>query len=157
QALRVPLAAAQRLLHTSAVHSIVVMLDKTEDTDRVRRRLEALFRDKGLDLEIKPWYEMADFYTKAEVFLDRQFLILKVIIAGVLVLSVLNTRNVSVTGRMGEIGTVMALGYKRSGVVRLFMAGGLVLGLRGAVRGLAAAFAAARLISWVGIPLPPPP
>ncbi len=41
--IRLPLATAQKLLHTESVQSIVVMLNKTEDTVRVKKRLERIF------------------------------------------------------------------------------------------------------------------
>jgi putative ABC transport system permease protein len=93
--LRVPLKTAQKLLHTEDIHSIVLMLDRTENTDLVKGELDKLFRERGLDLEVKPWYEMADFYVKTDIFLRRQFVILKIIIGIVVVLSVFTTMNMS--------------------------------------------------------------
>lgn len=157
RAVRLPIATAQKLLHTGDVQTLVVLLDKTENTDMVMKNLRDLFKKDGLDLEIKPWYEMADFYTKTVNLYRRQFLVLKLIIAVVVVLSVFNTMNMSVLERVGEIGTVMALGTKKRGVVALFIIEGFILGVIGGVAGLAGGYMLASLISYVGIPMPPPP
>jgi putative ABC transport system permease protein len=155
--LRLPLAAAQRLLHSNTADTIVVLLDRTDSTDKVKAVLEARFRERGWALEIKPWYEMADFYKKAEAFFEREFVILFVVIGTVVVLGVFNTLNMSVLERVGEIGTMMALGYRRADVALVFIAEGALLGVLGGLLGLASGYLAARMISAVGIPLPPPP
>jgi putative ABC transport system permease protein len=156
-ALRMPLAAAQKLLHVSGAHSVVVLLEDDGKTSAVKSALESEFAKRGWPLEVRTWYELADFYRQAEGFLTREFVVLLVIIAMVVVLGVYNTLNMAALERVGEIGTMMALGYKRRDVARVFLAEGVVLGALGALLGLASGYAAALVISWIGIPLPPPP
>ena len=155
--LRLSMAAAQRLLHSNTAHTVVVLLDSTDRTDEIKAVLEARFRERGWELEIKPWYEMADFYKKTEAFFVREFFVVFVVIATIVVLGVFNTLNMAVLERVGEIGTMMALGYRRVDVARVFVAEGALLGVIGGLLGLASGYLAARAISAVGIPLPPPP
>ena len=157
RAVRMPIKTAQRLLHTGEVQSIVVLLDKTDATDEVRSRIDALIKKEGLGLETRAWYEIADFYTKTVELYRRQFLVIKLIIGIVVVLSVFNTMNMSVIERIGEVGTIMALGTKRAGVVFMFVSEGLVLGVLGGALGLIAGYLLATSISYIGIPMPPPP
>lgn len=157
RALRVPLPAAQRLLQTDMIQTFVVLLDKTENTTRIKNQIETIFREKNLDLEVKPWYEMADFYTKAATFYDSQFGILKFIIIIVSILSVFNTMNMSVLERIGEIGTMRAIGTSQKKVVTIFLTEGVILGVLGGILGLTAGLAVAKIVSFVGIPMPPPP
>ncbi len=157
RAVRLPIQTAQKLLHTGDVQTLVVLLDKTENTDAVMKNLSAMFKKEGLDLEIKPWFDLADFYTKTVNLYKRQFLVLKLIIAIVVILSVFNTMNMSVLERIGEIGTIMALGTKKRAVVTLFVTEGLILGIIGGIIGVAGGYMLASLISYVGIPMPPPP
>jgi putative ABC transport system permease protein len=58
RAVRMPIAVAQTLLRTDEVQTLVVLVDKTENTDRVKKQLLYLVKNKGLDLELKPWYEL---------------------------------------------------------------------------------------------------
>jgi len=157
RAVRMPIATAQTLLRTNKVQTLVVLLDKTENTDLVKKQLLHLFKDKQLNLELKPWYEMADFYNKTVELYGRQFLVLELIIAIIVILSIFNTINMSIWERTREVGTIMALGAKRREVLKLFLLEGLVLGILGGLIGITAGAAFAQLISFIGIPMPPPP
>jgi putative ABC transport system permease protein len=72
-------------------------------------------------------------------------------------LSVANSIKMSVFERVGEFGTMMALGNRRGQVFRLVLLESALLGVVGAVLGLLLGVAFALLISAVGIPMPPPP
>jgi len=157
RAVRMPITVAQTLLRTDEVQTLVVLLDKTENTDLVKTQLLHLFKDKQLNLELKPWYEMADFYNKTVELYGRQFLVFKLIIAVIVVLSIFNTINMSIWERTREIGTIMALGAKRREVLKLFLLEGLVLGIFGGLIGIIVGVGLAQLISLIGIPMPPPP
>jgi len=157
-ALRAPLALAQRLVNVSGVHSWVVLLKETEQTDAVLRRLQARFADNGaVPVEFTPWYELADFYNKTVALLSRQMNVLRGMIAIIVVLSVSNTMIANVFERTGEIGTLLALGCRRRRIVDLFLREGLLLGILGGVAGLVVGWALAKIISAIGIPMPPSP
>ena len=68
RAVRVSLAAAQDLLGIDSVHSLVVLLDETAYTDRALAALKAALPD---GFEIKPWYELAEFYQNAVALYRR--------------------------------------------------------------------------------------
>lgn len=155
--LRLPLGTVQKLLRTESVQSLVIMLNKTEDTIRVKQELDNLFRAKNLDLELKTWEELNDFYTKTVDLFDRQYLIVKIVIAIVVILSIFNTMNMAVLERISEIGTIMALGTKRRGILKLFLFEGLALGIVGGAIGITLGILITYLISKVGIPMPPAP
>jgi len=72
-------------------------------------------------------------------------------------LSITNTMMTNVMERTGEIGTSMALGLPRRGILMGFIVEGVMLGLIGAIVGVALGIALALLISKIGIPMPPPP
>ncbi len=156
-ALRMPLSTAQKLLRTTGVHAWLVLLRDTGDTDAVAAALRARLDPKAF--EIVPWYRtpVADFYNKVVTLFSQQVLVLKIMIGVIIVLSISNTMMTSVRERIGEIGTGMALGDRRSTVLRRFIAEGLVTGVVGGVLGAALGIALARLITWIGIPMPPPP
>jgi putative ABC transport system permease protein len=63
----------------------------------------------------------------------------------------------NVLERTGEIGTLMAMGTSRRGILRLFMLEGMMLGALGGSGGLVLGMALAQLLSYIGIPMPPPP
>jgi putative ABC transport system permease protein len=154
-ALRVPLRLGQRLLRTNDAHAWVVLLDDTDRTAQVMMELRTQL--SGKLLEPVAWFELADFYKKAVVLFSKQVAVINLIIAIIIVLSISNTLTMSVMERTGEIGTAMALGMRRRRLLGQFLSEGIWLGVLGGLLGLALGLIAARLISHVGIPLPPPP
>jgi len=155
RAVRIPQAAAQELLYTRAIHSIVVSLDDTSATDQVVSAARAKLGPLGF--QVKPWHELAEFYEKTVALYRRQFGALQFIIMVMLVLSVASTVNMAVYERTGEFGTMLALGQRRRQLFKLVMQEYALLGLLGGVAGVAVGVALAAAISSVGIPMPPPP
>ncbi len=155
RSVRISLGAAQDLLGTPAVHALVFALHDTAATEKVVDRLRAeLPREQ---YEIKPWYELADFYQKTVDLYRRQFGVLQVIILIMVILSVANSVNMAIYERTGEFGTLMALGNKRGHIFRLVVLEFSLLGLLGAVIGVALGVGLAWMVSSIGIPMPPPP
>ena len=154
-ALRVPIETARALLRTRGSHVWVVLLNQTSDTDLVFNKLrEELPQDK---FEVVPWHKLADLYNKTEALFTKQVHGVRLIIALIIVLSISNALTMSVIERISEIGTTMALGVKRIGILRLFVSEGVLLGCFGGLLGLLIGVALAMAISAVGIPMPPPP
>ena len=157
--LRVGLPEVQRVLdlENGEVQSVVLLLDRTEHTAAVRARLETLIRERGLDLEIRTWDDLALRYHQVRELFGRIFAVLTLIVSIMVVFGITNTMTMAIFERTREIGTVMALGTRRRGVVSMFVLEGFVLGLLGAIAGLALGIALAKAISAIGIQLPPPP
>jgi putative ABC transport system permease protein len=152
---RVPLEAAHALLGTDGANTIVVSLRRTADTaliaDAMRRQLDPR------RFEVKTWPELNEFYENTVALYERQFGVLQLIILVLVLLSVANGVNMSVLERVGEFGTMMALGNRSRTVFRLVVTEHALLGLAGGVLGVVSGLALAAAISAVGIPMPPPP
>jgi putative ABC transport system permease protein len=155
RAVRIPLSAARDLMDTRSAHLMVVLLDKTEDTDRVLAALRKTLAPQGY--ELASWRELSDFYDKTRQLYDRQFGVLRLIILLMVLLSVANSVNMTLFERTREFGTLLALGDRPGRVFQLIMTESLLLGLFGAGLGMALGCAAASIISAIGIPMPPPP
>ena len=155
RAVKIPLAAAQELLANKGVNALVISLKRTEDTDRVATQLKTKFAPSGL--EVKTWVELNDFYEKTVDLYKRQFGVMQFIILFMVLLGVANSVNMSVFERVGEFGTMMSLGNRRSQVSRLIMTESVLLGLIGGCVGVILGVALALIISAIGIPMPPPP
>jgi putative ABC transport system permease protein len=155
RAVRIPLEAAKSLMDTESVHLIVAMLDHTEDTFiTVNALKQGFFKD---DYEIVGWNELSDFYEKTVELYDRQFGVLRLIILVMVLLSVVNSVNMTLFERTREFGTMLAVGNRSETVFKLIMLESLCLGLLGALIGMALGCLAALSISAIGIPMPPPP
>ncbi len=155
--LRLPLKTAQSLIDTQAVQMLVVKLHQTKDTDKVFKSLQVMIRYKKLDLELRRWEDMADFYNKTMALFNMFYSVLRIVIGIVVVLGIFNTMNMSVMERISEIGTIMALGTRRRGVMKLFLFEGLLLGCIGGAIGVLMGVIIVSLVSVIGIVMPPPP
>jgi len=155
RAVRISLKAAHELLGTRGANIVVVSLKKTSDTDYVAAKIRALV-DKQ-KFEVKTWVQLNDFYEKTISLYDQQFGFLQMIILAMLLLSVVNSVNMTVFERVGEFGTMLALGNRGSHVFRLIMTESVMLGIIGGGLGVVLGTVLAEVISAVGIPMPPPP
>ncbi|BBP05682.1 permease [Sulfuriferula plumbiphila] len=154
RAVRIPLAAAQDLLATHGVNTLVISLKQTRETESMATALKKYI---GPGLEVKTWLELNDFYAKTVKMYDVQFGVLRLIILLMVLLSVVNSVNMSVYERVGEFGTMMALGNRSRKVFALIIAENTIIGLAGATAGVVLGIVLALIISAIGIPMPPPP
>ena len=155
RAVRISQAAAQELLFSSAIHTVVVELDDTAATDVAVAAINARLKGQGFDA--KPWHELADFYNKTVAIYRRQFGALQAIILVMLVLSVSSTVNMVVYERTGEFGTLLAMGLRGRQVFRLVLLENVLLGLVGGVLGVVIGVGLALALSAIGMEMPPPP
>lgn len=155
RAVRIPLAAAQQLMASQGVNTLVVSLRHTEATDAVAATFKKALQGKGL--EALTWVELNDFYTSTVALYERQFGVLQLIMLILVLLSVINSVNMSAFERVGEFGTMMALGTKNASVMRQVILENLLLGAIGGAVGGALGVLLALAISAIGIPMPPPP
>jgi len=155
RAIKLPLKAAQFLLNTDGANVIVVSLWRTDDTAQVAH----VVRDKSRarDLEVKTWDELNDFYSKTVDMYDGFFAVFRLIILMMVLLGVANAVNMSVLERIGEFGTIRALGSRRRDVIALVLTETTMTATIGALVGVALGVMLSLLISSIGIPMPPPP
>jgi putative ABC transport system permease protein len=155
RAVRIPLSAARALMDNSFAHLMVLLLEKTDDTDRMISSLRGMLEPKGY--ELASWRELSDFYDKTLQLYGRQFGVLRLIILLMVFLSVANSVNMTLFERTREFGTLLAIGDRPGKVFKLIMTESVLLGLIGAVLGIVLGCVAAWIISAIGIPMPPPP
>jgi putative ABC transport system permease protein len=154
-ALRLPIETTRKLLRTEGSHLWVILLNDTTQTDLV---LTNLLKIPTLEkFEILPWYRLADFYNKTVNLFTRQMQGIWIIIALIILLSIFNSMTRNVRERVSEIGTAMALGIKRKNIMSQFLFEGLILGCIGSFIGIILGLFLAKIISSIGISMPPPP
>lgn len=155
RSVRIPLAAARSLMDTDSAHLLVVLLNRTEDTARITTLLSARLGPQGY--ETISWRELSDFYDKTVQLYDRQFGVLRLIILLMVLLSVVNSVNMTLYERTREFGTLLAIGDRPRRVFQLILTENTFIGLLGALLGMALGCVFAWIISAIGIPMPPPP
>jgi putative ABC transport system permease protein len=154
-ALRMPIDVARKLMRVSGSTSWVALLNKTESTADVVRKLRSNL--SANDFQVVAWTELADFYNKTVVLFSKQVAVVKFIIGLIIILTISNTQTMSVLERTTEIGTSLAIGVRSSEILRLFLLEGFLIGIAGGAIGIALGYTIGALISAIGIPMPPPP
>lgn len=142
----VPLSLAQRLLRMDGRATEVLVSVPDDDLDRVKELASRLQARLGPTFEVNTWDEVAVFIKQTQA---RQNFILQLIAAVFMVLMLLgvaNTMLMSVLERTREVGTMMAVGVRRSQILALFLFEALGLGALGGVVG---AVAGQGVVSWM--------
>lgn len=151
------LSLAQTLYDTNgAADRLTVLLDDVGRTEIMREHLQEKLRAAGFDMEIKTWQDLSDFYNQVHNMFDMIFGFIFSIVLTVVVMSVANSMGMTVIERTREIGTLRAIGLKRSGVVKLFTAESLMLTLLGCLTGLLLTFCVRYGINVAHISYTPP-
>jgi putative ABC transport system permease protein len=155
------LAQAQKLIYGSAppqVTAILVQLKHTSQMPVAKERLSQLLATqfKNDPLTILEFSDLNPMYVQTIQFMDSIFGFISVLIGVIVLFTIGNTMSTAVVERTVEIGTLRAIGLRRSGILRLFLCEGVVLGVVGAVIGLVCALLIAYLINHSGMSWTPP-
>jgi putative ABC transport system permease protein len=135
---------------------VVLQLHHTRDIPAVRARLEQLFREKNLNLEVRDLKELQPFYKQAVGMFSAIFMFVAVIMIVIVLFTIVNTMSMSVMERTHEIGTLRALGVGRTGVMAQFVLEGALLGLLGTFIGLVVGVVMTQLVNHAGLMWQPP-
>jgi len=155
---KLPLKRVQELLGTTAVEKVVVLLSETDNLNQFVPILNSEISKNSWNVEFKTWSELAFFYHKVVQVYKGIFRVVNIIIGIVILLGVTNTMSMAIFERVREIGTLRALGTTQSGILKLFLMEGLLMGIIGASLGVIVGIAIATTINLSGgIPIPPPP
>ncbi|OWQ90667.1 ABC transporter permease [Roseateles aquatilis] len=157
----VHLPTAQRLVfgqNDPRATSVLLQLGRSADLERVRGHLKALLAREFPDqaLAINDFRLLSPSYTQTVAMFDAIFGFISVLITIIVMFTVSNTMNMAVLERTVEIGTLRAMGVRRSGIQRIFVVEGALLGLTGALVGLVIALGVARGLEAMGLTWLPP-
>ncbi len=154
-----PLALAQRLLYgRGEKHATSIQLQLTHPRymPLVRSRLEALFRENDLDLEVKDFLAMWPQFAQVTAMFQTIFVFIAGVMGVVALFSISNTMSMCVMERVSEIGTLRSMGLRRRGVMLMFLLEGALLGVIGATVGAALGVGIAQFINASGLTWVPP-
>lgn len=117
-----------------SVQKIIILLNRTEETDKIRPKIDSICKKYGL--EYKDWQVLAEFYQSLKLMFNAVFLIIISIILTIVMFTISNTVNMNLNDRIREIGTMRALGTRRIQVAEVFIAESFLIGIIGGFIGL---------------------
>lgn len=159
--LLVQLAPLQKLIYGQSparATAILLQLRHSDQMAAARARLAPILArfSQRQPLSVLDFRDLNPFYVQTMQMFDTIFGFVFVLIGGIVLFTVSNTMNTTVVERTVEIGTLRAMGLRRSGIRRLFVAEGALLGLSGALLGVVLALLLAVIINRIGMPWLPP-
>jgi len=107
-----------------------------QQSQALRTLLAAEFAQAGLGLEVRTWQEMSAFFRQVRGLYDTIFALMLCVVLAIVALSIANAMGMAVVERTREIGTLRAIGMRRSGITRAFVSEALLLVLVGTAVGL---------------------
>lgn len=132
---------AKELLRISGVEisEIAVRLQDIDDLPAVTARLEqqlgGLTNKEGKPVfEVHTWEKLSPFYNIAKM-IDLMTLFIKVMLVAIVLVSIMNVMIMAVYERIGEIGTIAAIGTTPGKILALFLAEGFLLAIVGTATG----------------------
>lgn len=144
---------AQRFFNVKGVTGIELKVENVDDARRISR--EVLTRLKGYPYRTRDWGEMnKNLFSALRLEKLVMGIILSVIViiaAGLIVATVI----MLVLEKRKEISVLKALGVPDGGIVKIFLAEGLQIGVAGGLLGLLSGLVWCKLIEVVGIKLDP--
>jgi len=147
-----------RLVQTSeTVSKLVVFLKPGADEDKTAVRLEKAFQAAGYTVVVRHWRELATFYEQVKLLYIGIFGFVGAVLVIIVILSAAIVMTMAVTERTREIGTLRAIGTRPSGILKMFLAEGVVIALSGCAAGMVLALVVRAALNASGIVLPPPP
>ncbi len=151
---RIQLREAQHLLKTSKVESISLGLTHQSHWDEVAASL----RNAYPGLEASSFSEIDKVYYQNSVdWLETQFYVVQLIILSIVLLGIFNTISTSILERKQEIGNLRANGESTGDVMKLILCEGALLGLIGALIGIALTAFVAKAFLHQQVLMPPGP
>jgi putative ABC transport system permease protein len=135
-ALHLPMA--QRLVYGRAeprATSIILQLEDTRQLDQARACIEAFIAGRGLDLEVLDYHALHPAGDQVQALFKGISGFFAILVGTIVLFCVANVMSNAVIERTVEIGTLRALGMRRSGIFSLFLAEGTFLGALGAMAG----------------------
>lgn len=140
------------------VTSIIIQLQHSSQVPQAVARLAPIltqFSSKQ-PLAIHDYRGLNPFFVQTVQMFDTIFGFVFVLIGAIVLFTVSNTMNTAVVERTVEIGTLRAIGLRRSGIQRLFVTEGTLLGVFGALLGVVLAFVVSAAVNRMNIPWVPP-
>jgi len=155
------LTQAQKLIFGSAppqVTAIQIQLQHTSQIPQAKQRLKQLLQTNFKDqpLVVLDYEELNPMYGQTMQFMDSMFGFIATLIGVIVLFTIGNTMGTAVVERTVEIGTLRAMGVRRSGIRKLFLCEAAILGVVGAIIGLLSATVIAYLINNSGWTWTPP-
>ncbi len=139
----------QKVMNSSSVEVLKVSLSDVKSLDTVEKQIKEIMDIQGLGT--KTWHEVSDLFRKVESFYNTQTGMMFCILVFIVLLGITNTVSMSLNERIGEIGTLRALGQSRESLLGQFLIETVYLCVVSLVVGTAVSFGFTEMVNAADI------
>lgn len=136
---------AQKLMNSEAVDVLKISIKSSSALESVQKDLYEKFGSVGM--EARTWYQISSLFKKVESFYNTQTGLMFSILVFIVLLGITNTVSMSLNERIGEIGTLRALGQSQTSLLKQFMLESFYLCALALVVGAIASYSIIELIN----------
>lgn len=115
---------------------IRIYLKKDVDIEKVQKELSDYFLKNNLNYEVKNWKELNPSYGQISEMFNSQFFVVSIILYILIFVALTQSLSTSFMERLGEFGTVEAIGMKKTSIVILLIFEVCILAVLGIIGGL---------------------
>jgi putative ABC transport system permease protein len=151
-----PLGLAQRLYDFEGADRLSIVLTDGADIEQQKKFIMDILTESGFSVEIKDWKELSVYYGQVKSLFDMMYLFITIVVLIVVIASVANTMGMAISERTREIGTLRAIGMKRSTISSLFVWEGVFIVFVGCAIGILATYIFGSIINNANITYVPP-
>ena len=131
-----PMSLARDLLMYDGALRVHVLLKDEDALNSIQKLLSSRLDKIGLNASVFTWRDISPFFNKVENMFHVIFSFIFFVVASISIISIVNTLSMSVLERTQEIGTMRAMGARRSQIGILFCLESGLLGVIGCLFGL---------------------
>ena len=146
---------AEELLQVSGPQRILLGFEG-DDELIYDKKLGAVMAASFPALEAVHWQTLATYFENTMGWLDGIFGVFRFIIILIATLSIINVFTITLMERMGEFGTLRAIGTKGTEVISMILVEGFTQAIIGSAIGVAAGIGLITIALGDGISMPPP-
>ncbi|MBY0451618.1 MAG: FtsX-like permease family protein [Bdellovibrionaceae bacterium] len=152
----IPFAKAQELLATDGSESISIYLKPGADFRSFKAKLDQSMDGLGLESYLYFDERINSVYLGTLGFLIVMCAFVVFLIGTAVALTIANSLTMGIIERSREIGTLMAIGFKKRDVTKLFLYESLVLCTFSVIAGVVLTFVISAIVNYIDIRFSPP-
>lgn len=112
---------------------VLVQLKDSSQVGRIKELIQQRLDDSGLKMEVFRFNEIDPSFDRIIAMFSFIFGVVSLFLGVIIAFTIANTVNLTIMERVREIGTIRAIGFRRSFIIRMFVAESTLLGLFGVV------------------------
>lgn len=149
---------AQSLLYGDSPEATALMLQvaSPERVDAVRTRVAQILDGTDGDLSVYHFTEVDPTFNRIFGMFSFIFVVISLVLSIVIIFTIVNTVSMTVVERVKEIGTIRAIGFRKSFIKKLFFAESALTGVFGAFVALVLAVGVSSFVNSAGLQWTPP-